>query len=132
VLVTNGAWLRQQRMRAGYAEQRSFALAVGVSRSAVANWENDIGKPSMAHAEKISTLIGRPRSEVLARFGYPIGGGLPEVAMGLPPEWLTAIQAAVSAGVAEGVAQALAELRREGLIETPPRSGVASRQRRCA
>lgn len=85
----------------------------------------------MENAERLAVLLKRQRSEVLAKFGYPIGGGEPhaDLPMALPPEWLAAIRAEIAAGVADGMAQVLEMLRSEGLLpaaDTPPRP----RQRR--
>lgn len=119
-------WLKNARRRAGFASQDALAKAMGVSRGAVGNWENGTDRPSMENAERLAALLRRQRSEVLAKFGYPIGGGEPlaEMPVALPPEWLTAIRTEVAAGVADGMAQVLEQLRREGLLpraDTPPR-----------
>lgn len=127
-------WLKRLRLRAGYATQQAFADAIGVKRSAVGNWEAGIGKPSMSHAETIAVLTKSKRSEVMARLGYPIGGGepQPDALQALPAEWMGAIRDAVTAGVADGIAQALEELRREGLIASPPGPGAGPRRRQSA
>ncbi|HEX5466229.1 MAG TPA: helix-turn-helix domain-containing protein [Candidatus Limnocylindrales bacterium] len=119
-------WLKNARKRAGYASQDDLAKAMGVARGAVGNWETGRDRPSMANAERLATLLHRQRSEVLAKFGYPIGGGEPltELPIALPPEWLDAFRAEVAAGVAEGMAQVVEMLRTEGLlpaVDKPPR-----------
>lgn len=98
-MTGNGDWLKRSRKRAGFARQEDLAEALGVTRSAVANWEAERGDPDMANAEKLAVLLHRPRAEVLARFGHPIGAGetitdLPA----LPPEWLAAIRVRTSTG----------------------------------
>jgi DNA-binding XRE family transcriptional regulator len=119
-------WLKNARRRVGYSTQASLADALGVSRGAVGNWENGTDRPSMENAERLAVLLKRQRSEVLAKFGYPIGGGdrLTELPVGLPPEWLTAIRNEIAAGVADGLVQVLEQLRSEGLlpaVDTPRR-----------
>ncbi len=119
-------WLKNARRRAGFARQEDLAVALSVKRGAVGNWESDRGVPSMANAERLAVVLGRSRSEVLAKFGYPIGGGEPmtDVPATPPPEWLAAIRAEVSAGMADGMAQVIEMLRTEGLLpgpERPPR-----------
>lgn len=112
------AWLKNARKRAGFGSQAALAAAVGVSRGAVGNWENGTDRPSMENAERLAVHLRKQRAEVLALFGYPIGGGDPaiELPAGLPPEWLGAIERAVAQGVADGIAQALDALRAEGLL----------------
>lgn len=119
-------WLKNARKRAGYASQAALAEEMGISRGAVGNWENGTDRPSMENAERLAVLLKRQRSEVLAKFGYPIGGGdrLTELPVGLPPEWLDAIRAEIAAGVADGMAQVFEALRAEGLLpglDTQPR-----------
>lgn len=126
-------WLKTARKRAGYGSQAALAKAVGVSRGAIGNWENGTDRPSMENAERLAVVLKRQRSEVLAKFGYPIGGGDPlsEMPVALPPEWLVAIRAEIAAGVADGIAQAVAEIRREG-PGAPGQVGGGSRPRRSA
>lgn len=119
-------WLKNARRRAGFGSQDALAKALGVSRGAVGNWENGTDRPSMENAERLAVLLKRQRSEVLAKFGYPIGGGdaMADLPMALPTEWLAAIRAEIAAGVADGLAQVFAELRAEGLLpvaDKPPR-----------
>jgi transcriptional regulator with XRE-family HTH domain len=111
-----------------------LATALGVARGAVGNWESGTDRPSMENAERLATVLGKQRSEVLARFGYPIGGGGPviEQPASLPPEWAAEIQQAVSRGIAEGIAQALDLLRAEGRLGEPGTPVVPSRRRRTA
>lgn len=131
--MTNGDWLQRRRVRAGYARQEDLATAMGIGRTSITNWEGDRARPSMANAEKLASLLRLPRAEVLARFGYPIGGGEPIADLpAIPPEWLAAMRAQIAAGVAEGIAQALDLLRQEGLLGEPSRPGGQSRQRRSA
>jgi transcriptional regulator with XRE-family HTH domain len=100
---------------------------MAVSRGAVANWETEKTIPTMANAERLAALLKRPRSEVLSKFGYPVGGGEPLTALPtvIPPEWLSAIRAEIAAGVADGMAQVIEQLQREGLLPAgdmpPPR-----------
>lgn len=117
-MIGQGRWLQNVRKRSGFATQAGLADALGVSRGAVGNWETDRGVPTMANAERLAVLLKRQRSEVLAKFGYPIGGGdkLTELPVGLPPEWLVAIRNEIAAGVADGMAQVLEQLRAEGLL----------------
>jgi len=126
-------WLKNARKRAGYGSQKALADVLGVSRGAVGNWENGTDRPSMVNAERLAVVLKRQRSEVLAKFGYPIGGGDPlsEMPVALPPEWLLAIRAEIAAGVADGIAQAVAEIRREGR-EGPEQADGGSRPRRSA
>lgn len=128
--MTNGEWLTQNRIRSGYATADALAQRLGITRNAVANWENDIGRPSMAHAEKLAPLLGKSRSEVLARYGWPIGGGLPETTTPLPDEWLETIQQAVARGVADGVREILETLRQEGRLAEPEAVDAPPRRRR--
>lgn len=125
-------WIKNVRRRAGFATQDAFADALGVKRSAVGNWETGRGKPSMAHAERFAVVTRRKRSEVLARFGYPIGGGEPEpdAIAALPEEWRRAISEAVALGIRDGIAQALAELREDN--EEGGQAAGGSRPRRSA
>ncbi len=132
-------WLYNARLRAGFGTQQDLADAMGVSRGAVGNWEAGTDRPSMENAERLAVLLKRPRAEVMAKFGYPIGGGgepaaepLPE----LPAAWLAVIRTEIAAGVADGIAQVLADLRTEGLLPGPagaargpsrPRAGVSAR-----
>lgn len=126
-------WIKNVRRRAGFTTQAALADALGVERSAVGNWESGRGKPSMAHAERFAVVTRRKRSEVLARFGYPVGGGEPEptAVPVLPVEWQRAISEAVATGIREGVAQALDEIRREG-HEGSEQADGGSRPRRSA
>ena len=125
-------WLKNARRRAGYASQDSLAKALGVSRGAVGNWENGTDRPSMENAERLAALLKRQRSEVLAKFGYPIGGGEPlaELPMALPPEWLAAIRAEIAAGVADGLALVMEQLRSEGLLPAVDTRPAPPRPRR--
>lgn len=123
--ASTALWIKNVRRRAGFASQQDLADALGVTRGAVGNWETGLGVPSMAHAERFAVVTNRKRAEVLAKFGYPIGGGEPpaEIPAALPPEWLAAIQSAVSSGVADGIEEVLRRLRAEGLLpeaDTPP------------
>jgi transcriptional regulator with XRE-family HTH domain len=117
----SGDWLKRSRMRVGYVRQEDLAHEMGVSRGAIANWETNKTRPSMANAERLAALLKRPRSEVLARFGYPVGGGEPAGALpaAIPPEWLAALRAEMSDAVAEGFQQVLETLRREGRLGEP-------------
>jgi DNA-binding XRE family transcriptional regulator len=128
------AWLKNARRRAGYASQAALAKALGVSRGAVGNWESATDRPSMENAERLATVLGRQRAEVLARFGYPIGGGgsVIEQPATMPPEWTMDIQRAVAAGIVDGVAQALEALRSEGLLGEPGKPAGQSRRRQSA
>lgn len=125
-------WLKNARRRAGFSSQASLAKALGVSRGAVGNWESGVDRPSMESAERLASVLGRQRAEVMARFGYPIGGGGPviEQPASMPPEWADDIQRAVAAGIALGVKEALDALRREGLLAEPGTPGGRSRRRR--
>ena len=127
-------WLKNARRRAGYASQAALAKELGVARGAVGNWESGTDRPSMANAERLASVLGRQRAEVLAHYGYPIGGGGPviEQPATLPPEWAVEIQQAVARGIAEGVAQAIAQLQAEGRLPAPDRPAARSRQRRSA
>lgn len=127
-------WLKNARRRAGFRSQADLATAMGTSRGAVGNWENGTDRPSMANAERLAVVLHRQRSEVLAKFGYPIGGGDPisELPMGLPPEWLAAIRAEIAAGVADGLAVVLVQLRDEGLLPGPDTGHGPPRRRRSA
>lgn len=121
--ASTALWIKNVRRRAGFASQAALADALGVERSAVGNWESGRGVPSMAHAERFAVVTNRPRAEVLAKFGYPIGGGEPVSPPALPAEWLAAISDAVRSGVAQGVAEVLDRLASEGLLgatDTPP------------
>lgn len=124
-------WLKNARKRAGFGSQAALAKALGVSRGAVGNWESGTDRPSMASAERLATVLGRQRAEVMARFGYPIGGGGPviEQPATLPPEWAVEIQRAVAKGIADGIEQALTQLRAEGLA-APGTPDAPSRRRR--
>jgi transcriptional regulator with XRE-family HTH domain len=126
--MATGDWLQNARRRAGYASEEALAEAMGISRGAVGNWETGRNRPSMANAERLAVLLRRDRSEVLAKFGYPIGGGEPPLAAlsALPPEWLAAVRAEVAAGIADGLAEVLRMLRDEGLL---PRADTAPRRR---
>lgn len=128
------AWLKNARRRVGFGSQAALSKALGVSRGAVGNWENGTDRPSMENAERLAAVLGRQRSEVLARFGYPIGGGGPviEQPAAMPPEWSAEVERAVAAGIAEGVAQAIDALRREGWLTEPGRPDGQSRRRRSA
>lgn len=130
--LATALWIRQVRRRAGYASQAAFARDLGVSRGAVGNWETGRGKPTMAHAERFAVITNRARAEVMARFGYPIGGGGPviEQPATMPPEWSGDIQRAVAKGIAEGIAQALEALREEGLLGASGTPDARSRRRR--
>lgn len=124
--ASNALWIKNVRRRAGFASQQDLADAMGVSRGAVGNWESGVGMPSMAHAERFAVVTNRKRADVLARFGYPIGGGEPlvQAPAELPSEWLAAIQTAIADGVADGVEEVLRRLRAEGLLpaaDTAPR-----------
>lgn len=127
-------WLKNARKRAGFGSQAALATAVGTSRGAVGNWENGTDRPSMANAERLAVVLHRQRSEVLAKFGYPIGGGDPisELPMGLPPEWLDAMRAEIAAGVADGLAVVLEQLRDEGLLPRPGTADGSPHRRRSA
>jgi transcriptional regulator with XRE-family HTH domain len=127
-------WLKNARKRAGFASQAALADAMGVSRGAVGNWENGTDRPSMENAERLAVQLRRQRAEVLAMFGYPIGGGDPAIELppGLPPEWVGAIEKAVAAGVADGIAQALDALRAEELLGGRDRPGGSSPRRHSA
>jgi len=127
-------WLKNARKRAGFGSQAALAKELGTSRGAVGNWENGTDRPSMANAERLAVVLHRQRSEVLAKFGYPIGGGDPisELPMGLPPEWLDAMRAEIAAGVADGIATVLEQLRAEGLLPKPGRADGPPRRRRSA
>lgn len=130
--MDNGDWLKRRRAKAGYPRQQDLAEAMGVVRTAVTNWEQG-ASPSMAHAEKLAALLRLPRAEVLARYGYPIGGGEPIADLpAIPPEWLAAMRVQIAAGVADGIAQALEALRDEGLLGGRDRPGGQSRPRRSA
>lgn len=132
-LVQNGDWLKRRRIAAGFPRQQDLADAMGLVRSAVANWETNRAIPEMGHAEKLATLLRQPRAEVLARFGYPIGGGEPISDLpAIPPEWLAAMRAQIAAGVADGIAQALDALRQEGFLGGRDTPGGQSRRRRSA
>lgn len=85
--MPNGQWLRNTRKRAGFARQEDLAIEMGINRSAIANWETDRAKPTMANAERLAVLLGRSRSEVLAKFGYPIGGGATAFPERATTEW---------------------------------------------
>ncbi|MHB8398420.1 MAG: helix-turn-helix transcriptional regulator [Candidatus Limnocylindrales bacterium] len=127
-------WIGNVRRRAGYPTQAKFAEALGVSRGAVGNWETGRGKPTMAHAERFAAITNRTRAEVMARFGYPIGGGEPaaEALSPLPPEWLAAMRAEIAAGVADGLTAVLDQLRAEGLLPKPDTGADGPRRRRSA
>lgn len=132
--LSTALWIKNVRRRAGFATQAALAEALGVKRGAVGNWETARGVPSMAHAERFAVVTKRARSEVLAKFGYPIGGGDPisELPMGLPPEWLDAMRAEIAAGVADGLATVLEQLRTEGLLPGLGTGGGRPRRRRSA
>lgn len=130
--ASTALWIKNVRRRAGFATQSDLARALGVERSAVGNWETGRGVPSMAHAERFAVVIKRPRAEVLAKFGYPIGGGDPISPPELPGEWLAAIRTEIAAGVAAGVAQVLDELRAEGLLGATDAARLRQRRRRTA
>lgn len=124
--ATTALWIKNVRRRAGFASQAALADAMGVTRGAIGNWETGASVPSMAHAERFAVVTRRERSEVLAKFGYPIGGGEPATdrASAIPPEWLSAIRAEIAAGVSDGIAEVLRQLRDEGLLpatDTQPR-----------
>lgn len=127
-------WLKNARRRAGFGTQDALARELGVSRGAVGNWENGTDRPSMANAERLAVILRRQRSEVLAKFGYPIGGGEPlaELPIAMPPEWLSAIRAEIAAGVADGMAQVIQMLRAEGLLPEADRPPRRPQQRRSA
>lgn len=110
-------WLKRARISAGFPEQRDLAEAMNISRGSVGNWEAG-GRPSMANAERLAVVLRRPRSEVLAKFGYPIGGGdvMADLPIQPPQEWLAAIRAEIAAGVADGMRQVMEQLRAEGLL----------------
>lgn len=133
-MTGNGDWLKRARLRAGYLFARDLAKEMGVTRGAVANWETDRGKPSMANAEKLAGLLRRSRAEVLSRYGYPIGGGDPAAPAlaELPPEWLSAIRQEIAAGVADGLSQVVEMLRAEGLLPAADTTAARSRRRRSA
>lgn len=116
--ASTALWIKNVRRRAGFTSQAALAEALGVERSAVGNWESGRGVPSMAHAERFAVVTNRKRAEVLAKFGYPIGGGEPlaDVPTTLPPEWLAAIRAEIASGVSDGIAEVLRLLRAEGLL----------------
>lgn len=131
--ASTALWIKNVRRRAGFATQKALADALGIERSAVGNWETGRGVPSMAHAERFAVVTNRKRAEVLAKFGYPIGGGeAPPAIVSLPEEWQEAIREAVASGirdgVAEGVAQVLAELRAEGRLGGRGAAGGGSRR----
>lgn len=117
-MTGTGDWLKRARLRVSYARAEDLADDMGVSRSAVANWETERTRPSMANAERLAAVLKRPRSEVLAKWGYPVGGGEPLTVLPtvIPPEWLSSIRAEIAAGVADGLAQVMEQLRREGLL----------------
>lgn len=127
-------WLRNARRRAGFSSQAALAKEMGVARGAVGNWEVGTDRPSMANAERLAVVLNRQRSEVLAKFGYPIGGGGPlaELPVGLPPEWLAAIRAEIAAGVADGVQKVLDRLADEGWLGVPGTAAPRPRPRRRA
>ena len=127
-------WLVNARKRAGFGSQDALADAMGVSRGAVGNWESGIDRPSMANAERLAVHLKRQRAEVLAIFGYPIGGGDPAIEMpvGLPPEWADAIAKAVAAGVSAGIAQAIDLLRLDAQAGGGGKPASPLRRRRTA
>lgn len=88
----------------------------------------------MENAERLAQVLGRQRAEVLARFGYPIGGASASIEqpVAMPPEWSAEVQRAVAAGIADGVAQAMDTLKREGWLSEPDRPDGRSRRRRNA
>lgn len=129
--LSTALWIKNVRRRAGFASQRALAEEMGIGRGAIGNWESARGVPSMAHAERFAVVVKRPRSEVLAKFGYPIGGGEPvSPAAVLTPEVLSAIRAEIAAGVRDGIAQVLAEIRAGAGPGVPePRPGGVHQQR---
>lgn len=124
-------WLKNARRQAGFGSQAALATAMGVSRGAIGNWENGTDRPSMENAERLAQVLKRQRAEVLARFGYPIGGGGPviEQPASLPPEWSVEIQQAVSRGISEGIEAVLTRLREEGLLAERGRGSPRPRRR---
>lgn len=116
--LSTALWIKNVRRRAGFSTQAKLADEMGVGRGAVGNWESGRGVPSMAHAERFAVVTKRKRAEVLAKFGYPIGGGDPvqEAPIALPPEWTDAMQSAVAAGIEQGIQSVLDRLAAEGLL----------------
>lgn len=120
-MTGNGDWLKRARRRAGFKRQADLATAVGVSRSAIANWETERGVPDMANAERLAVVLDKPRAEVLARYGHPIGAGETVTDLpALPVEWLAAIRIEVARGVAEGIAQYQADQKPSSSDDGPP------------
>lgn len=130
--VTVPLYVRNMRLRAGFPSQQALADEMGIKRSAIGNWESGRGVPSMAHAERFAVVVNRPRAEVLAKFGYPIGGGEPLSPPQLPEEWRAAISTAVAEGIASGMAEVIARLQDEGLLPTSGRRSQRPPQRRSA
>lgn len=78
-----GEWLRRMAAQSGY-DQASLARAVGVSRTAVTNWENGINVPGARNVPALSRAINRPQAEIIERFGVKMSGPLPEPELGDP------------------------------------------------
>lgn len=132
--ASTALWIKNVRRRAGFPTQRALAEVMGIGRGSVGNWESARGVPSMAHAERFAVVTNRPRSEVLAKFGYPIGGGDPiaSAPTTLPPEWLAAIRVEIASGIVEGVERVLDRLRAEGLLPASDTAAAPPRRRRSA
>lgn len=130
--ASTALWIKNVRRRAGFASQQALADELGVERSAVGNWESGRGVPSMAHAERFAVVVQRPRAEVLAKFGYPIGGGEAPTAPALPQEWRAAIEAAVRDGIAAGMTEVIERLQAEGLLPASGKRSQRPPQRRSA
>ena len=113
---TAATWFRRARLRAGYASQAELALALGLARAAVANWESEAvrGRPSRSVLPRLAHLLGVTADEIAARFGIEL-----ERPLALParpdPDLLAAIEEAVARGVARGLREALAERRDQGV-----------------
>lgn len=57
------ALIRRSRRRKGLS-QEAVADAVGVSRQAVHNWESATSVPTLARADRLSTLLDIPRAKL--------------------------------------------------------------------
>ena len=75
-------WLKRTRIAAGYPKQEAFASAMGVSRSAVGNWEAEgsAGRPDSSQVPKLARLLGVSQAEVIERLGIRMQGRLEEPA----------------------------------------------------
>lgn len=80
IVWTLGDYMLKAR-RTAKLEQKDIAAELGVSRSLVGRWENDLSEPSYRRLVKFSEVTGFPLDVLLSAFGYKsnIAGEPPEL-----------------------------------------------------